>query len=63
MSEEIKTDPRQAALNAFLVNNKDRVEMWMKAHSKARRQLPIVWVEQTQQFVWLNRKQRRGSRT
>lgn len=49
------------ALQAFMINYKDRVEQWYKAHAPNKPAPPVVWNEDTRDFVWLNRANRRAN--
>jgi len=49
-------------LQAYLVNNADRIKQWAEAHSKepgVASNPPVYWNPVIREFYWLNRANRR----
>lgn len=60
--QQVLEELKQLKYNNYLINFESRVKMWQSAHSDANGDcpaLPLHWDTEYQDWVWLNREQRR----
>ncbi len=55
--EQIRQEEKDLKYNNFLINFSSRVEQWKKSNGNVA--IPLYWDSSLNDFIWLNRAQRR----